>query len=51
MSGVLIGVEYRNCHQTLDVNLLYGILLGHIKSKLNFRLVTYKLASPYVNQF
>ena len=41
--SVLIGVEYRNCHRTLDIYLLFAILL---KSKLNYRLVTYKLASP-----
>jgi len=27
---VLIGVEYRNWHQTLDVYLLFAILLGQI---------------------
>jgi hypothetical protein len=30
----------------LDVYLLFVILLGLIKSKLSYRLVTYKLASP-----
>ena len=52
--SVLIGDEYRNCRQTLDVYLLFAILIGQITSKLNYRLVTYKLASPcykYVNQF
>ena len=44
--SVLIGVEYRNCRQYLDVYLLFAILLGQIKSKLNYRLLTYKLASP-----
>ena len=44
--SVLISVEYRNCRRTLDVYLLFAILLGQIKSKLNYRLVTYKLASP-----
>ena len=48
IQSVLIGVEYRNCYQTLDVYLLFAILLGQIKSKLNYRLVTYKLASPQV---
>ena len=44
---VLIGVEYPNCCcRTLDVYLLFAILLGQIESKLNYRLVTYKLASP-----
>ena len=32
--SVLIGVEYRNYHQTLDVYLLFALLLGQIKSKL-----------------
>ena len=44
--SVLIGVEYRNCCQTWVVYLLFAILLGQIQSKLNYRLVTYKLASP-----
>ena len=46
IGSVLIGVEYQNCRQTLNVYLLFAILLGQIKSKLNDRLVTYKLASP-----
>ena len=46
IQSVLIGVEYRNCRRTLNVYLLFAILLGQIKSKLNYRLVTYKLASP-----
>ena len=48
IQSVRIGVEYRNCRQTLDVYLLFFILLGQIKSKLSYRLVTYKLASPSV---
>ena len=44
--SALIGVKYRNYGQTLDAYLLFAILLGQIKSKLNYRLVTYKLASP-----
>ena len=32
--SVLIGVEYRNCCWTLDVYLLFAILLGQIKSKV-----------------
>ena len=43
----LIGIEYQNCRPTLDVYLLFAILLGQVKSKLNYRHVTYKLASPY----
>ena len=48
IQGVLIGVKYRNCRRTLDVYLLFAILLGQIKLKLNYRLVTYKLTSPSV---
>ena len=45
--GVLIVVKYWNCGwTTLDVYLLFAIMLGKIKSKLNDQLVTYKLASP-----
>ena len=43
IQSVLIGVEYKNCCQTLDVYLSFAILLGQIKSKLNYSLVTYKL--------
>jgi hypothetical protein len=46
IGSVLIGVEYQNWHWTLDVYLLFAILLGQIYQKLNYRLVTYKLASP-----
>ena len=48
IQSVLIGVEYRNCCQTLDVYLRFAILLGQIQSELSYRLVTYKLASPQV---
>ena len=41
--SVLIGVEYRNCHRTLDVYLLFAILLGQIKSKLNTNWPVHKL--------
>ena len=41
IQSVLIGVEYRNCRQTLDVYLLFAILLGQIKSKLNYRLTNW----------
>ena len=44
--SVLIGVKYRNWRRTLDVYLLFAILRVQIKSKLNYRLVTYKPASP-----
>jgi hypothetical protein len=44
--SVLIAVEYYNCCRTLDVYLLFAILFGQTKSKINYRLVTYKLASP-----
>ena len=43
IQSVLIGVEYQNCRATLDVYLLFAILLGQRKSKVNYRLVTYKL--------
>jgi hypothetical protein len=45
IQSILIGVEYQTFQQTLDVYLLFAILLGQIKSELNYRLVTYKLAS------
>ena len=38
IGSVLIGVKYGNCHRTLDVYLLFAILLGQIKSKLNYKL-------------
>ena len=44
--SVLIGVKYYYFLRILDVYLLFAILLGQIKSKLNYRLVTYKWASP-----
>ena len=44
-SSHIQSVEYRNFRRTLDVFLLLTILLGQIKSKLSYRLVTYKLAS------
>jgi hypothetical protein len=44
--SVLIGVEYRNWSRTLDVYLLFAILLGQIISKVNYRLATYKLPHP-----
>ena len=34
IQSVLIGVEYRNCCPTLDVYLLFAILLGQTQSKL-----------------
>ena len=46
IQSVLIGIKYRNYRRTLGVYLLFAILLGQIKSKLNYRLLTYKLASP-----
>ena len=42
IQSVPIGVEYRNCCRTLEVYLLFAILLGQIKSKLNYLLVNYK---------
>ena len=41
----LIGVEYQNCCQTLDVYLLFAICMGRIQSKLIYIFVTYGLAS------
>ena len=35
IQSVLIGVEYRNCHQTLDVYLHFSIWIGQIQSKLH----------------
>ena len=32
--NVLIGVEYPNCHRTLDVYLLFAISMGQIQLKL-----------------
>ena len=43
--SVQIGVEYRNCHQTLDVYLRFAIWMGQIQSKLFYIFVTYGLAS------
>ena len=45
IQSVLIGVEYRNCCQTLVVYLLFAILIEQIKSKLIYIFVTYGLAS------
>ena len=44
--SILIGDEYRNCSRTLDVYLFFAILLGQIKSKIYYRLLNHKLASP-----
>ena len=46
--SVLINVEYQNCCRIWDVYLLFAILLWQIQSKLNYRLVKYKLASTKV---
>ena len=46
VQSVLIGSKYRNCHRTLDVYLLLAVQFGQIISKLNYALITYKLASP-----
>ena len=42
---VLIGFECQNCHSIYDVYFLFAILIGQMKSKPNYRFVTYKLAS------
>ena len=39
--SVLIGIEYRNCRQTLDGYLLFAIWMGQIQSKLINMFVTY----------
>jgi hypothetical protein len=41
IQSVLIGVKYRNCHQILDVYLLFAIWMGQIQSKLIYIFVTY----------
>ena len=38
IQSVLIGVEYQNCYQALDVYLVFTILLWQIKPRLNYRL-------------
>ena len=43
--SVLIGVEYQNCHRTLDVYLLFPIWMGQIQSKLINIFVTHGLTS------
>jgi hypothetical protein len=45
IQSVLIAVEYRNCCQTLDVELLYAIWMGQIQSKRIYIFVTYGPAS------
>ena len=43
--SVLIGVEYQNFRQILDVYLLFAIWMGQIQLKLIYIFVTYRLAS------
>ena len=43
--SVLISVEYRICHQTLDFYFLFATWMGQIQSKLIYILVTYGQAS------
>ena len=43
--NVLIVVEYRNYHRTLDVYILFAIWMDQIQSKLIYMIVTYGLAS------
>ena len=40
IQSVLIGVEYRNCHGTLNVYLLFTILITYIKSNESCNLQT-----------
>ena len=49
IQGVLPGLEIGNCRRTLDVYLVFAILFGEIISKLNYRLVTYKLKVMELN--
>ena len=46
---VLIGVEYRNYCQTLDIYLLVAISIGQIESEPIYKLVTYIPFSPLGN--
>ena len=34
IQSILIGVEYRICHRTFDVYLMFAIWMGQIQSKL-----------------
>ena len=43
--SVLIGGEYRNYRQILDIYLLFAIWMGQIQLKLIYIFVTYGLAS------
>ena len=43
--NVLIGIEYQNCCQTLDVYLLFADWMGPILLKMIYIFVTYGLAS------
>ena len=40
IQSVLIGVEYQNCPQTLDVSLLKAFSIGQIQSKPIYKLHT-----------
>ena len=40
IGSVLIGIEYGNCHRSLDVYLLVAISIGQIQSKPIYKLVT-----------
>ena len=43
--SILIGVEYQNCRQTLDIHLLFAIWKGPIQSKMIHIFGTYGLVS------
>ena len=45
IQSVLIGMEYPNCHRTLDVYLFFAVWMGQIQSKLIYTYVAYGLAS------
>ena len=55
IQSVLIGVKYLNWCRTMDVYLLFAILLGQVKSKVNLQTYNFQtdqsIRYKYVNQF
>ena len=47
--SVLIGIEYQNYCQILDVYLLFAIWVGQVQLKLIYVFVTYGMASLYIS--
>ena len=45
IQSVLVGIEYQNYGQTLDVHLIFAIWMGQIQLKLIYIFVTYGPAS------